>query len=152
MKLQHQAFRHNPPETYGDCHRTALACLLDLERDDLPNFGEYYGDGVAFNAAVDAYLASVGLREFTVAWNNLDDAHLSMKNANPGVYYLIAGRSPRGFSHTAIGLDGEIVWDPFPAPGPALVGPCDDGLVWISVLVPLAHTARARTKLEVPDA
>ena len=33
-----QQFLHDPPTSYGDCHRAALASLLDLTIDDVPNF------------------------------------------------------------------------------------------------------------------
>jgi len=40
MKLQKQAFRHDPSNgMYGDCHRTAIASILGVERDTVPNFG-----------------------------------------------------------------------------------------------------------------
>lgn len=32
MKYNKQLFRHHPEQgIFGDCHRTAIACMLDLE-------------------------------------------------------------------------------------------------------------------------
>ena len=41
MRPQQQKFKHDPANgSYGDCFRTALACILDLDRDEVPHFNE----------------------------------------------------------------------------------------------------------------
>jgi len=41
MRPQKQKFAHKPDEgVFGDCFRTALAAILDLDRDDVPHFNE----------------------------------------------------------------------------------------------------------------
>ena len=39
MLLHKQMYRHNPPESFGDCHRTVYACLLGKPLESIPNSG-----------------------------------------------------------------------------------------------------------------
>lgn len=138
MTPQKQRFSHRPEQgEYGDCYRTALACLLDVDRDSVPNFGEHYDDIRAFYAAADAWLRERGLRRVEVAFQgDLATVFASQAAMNPGVYYLLGGQSDRGWNHSVVGCGGEIVCDPHPS-DTGLVGPCDDGYWWVTYLVRL---------------
>lgn len=137
MIFQKQAFRHKPEEgQHGDCHRTVIACLLDLPRDSVPNFGVYYGDPDAFHKAERSFLKSRGLAPVSVGYNGtLEDVLRTMGAVNPTAYYILGGTSKTGFGHSVIGLGGKIVWDPHPD-DVGIVGPMSDGIYWVSYLVP----------------
>lgn len=139
MKPQKQRYRHRPEAgEFGDCHRTAIACLLDLDRDEVPNFGEHYGDTKAFFDAADAFLRSRGLATVDVPFAGTLESVLEHQSAvNSRAYYLLAGESRTGVNHTVIACGGEIVWDPS-LDDAGIIGPCDDGHFWLSYLVPIA--------------
>lgn len=138
MRPQKQKYRHNPElGEFGDCHRTAIACLLDLDRDDVPNFGEHYDDAAAFRAAERRFLAQHGLFTVdTVFACSLDDLLTTQEAVNPGVYYLLAGESASRLCHSVIGCGGAIAWDPS-LDDAGIVGPCADGYFWVTHLVPM---------------
>lgn len=143
MIFQKQAFRHRPEQgEYGDCHRTAIACILDLPRDAVPNFGEHYDDTDAFHAAERQFLASHGLAKVNTLFQaDLDQVLAHIASVNPDQYYLLGGTSRSGCGHSVVGLGGEIVWDPS-LDDSGIVGPMDDGFYWVSYLVPLSTTRR----------
>ena len=136
MKILEQSIQHNPPELYGDCFRTALASILNLERDDVPHFN----DGKPCDnywELVNDWLSHRDLVMFSVAFEaKLPDVLSYMKRVNQDLYYLLAGKSPRGCSHQVVALNDTIVCDPAPHGG-GLVGPCiEDDLYWVNVLLP----------------
>jgi len=139
VRPQKQRFRHRPDAgEYGDCHRTAIACLLDLDRDEVPNFGEHYDNGDAFKAAEHAFLAGRGYGVVSYAFDcSLEQLLAALEALNPGIYYLLCGESRTGVNHTVIGCGGMIAWDPS-IDDAGIVGPCDDGRYWVSHLIPLA--------------
>lgn len=143
MIFQKQAFRHRPEKgEFGDCHRTAIACILDIPRDEVPNFGEFYGIPGAFHAAERQFLASRGLALVNVVFQApLDQVLMTMGATNPDAYYLLGGTSRTGVGHSVVGLGGQIIWDPS-IDDAGIVGPMDDGLYWISYLVPLVTMRR----------
>lgn len=136
MTPQKQLFLHNPPETIGDCERTAIACLLDLPVTEVPHFGQHYWDNPdAFNRAEDEYLLSVGYVRAQVPYNHpLDEVLGSMRFCAPDVYYLLSGTSRTGVNHTVICLNDTIVWDPSTIDS-GIVGPCSDGHYWVTLLI-----------------
>lgn len=117
LKLQKQRYLHRPEEgTFGDCHRTCIASLLGLDRDEVPNWGLHYKDGDAFDKACTEYLASQGLRRIVLPLHTEngrpEEALEWMKRNNPSVYYLLTGQSKNGTNHVVIAKDDAIVWDP----------------------------------------
>ena len=142
MKPMKQLFKHNPPEAFGDCHRTCFACLLNMPSPDaLSNWGEHHDDSASFYAARDAELAKHGVTTVCIPFAaDLDMLLSSMKNTNPGVYYLLGGKSRNGTCHTVICLDDKIVHDPA-IDNSGIVAPCDDGFYWVDLIVPLIMRA-----------
>lgn len=139
MLKQKQLIKHRPDEgIYGDCHRTAIACLLHMKPEDVPNFGEHYTDGYKFVESVEAWLATQGLASVSIAFSppNMKDVLLTQKSCNPDTYYLLGGESAIGAGHTVIGCNDEIVWDPSNEEN-GIVGPMSDGFYWVTYLVPL---------------
>ena len=67
MKFHKQLYRHDPENgVWGDCYRTAWACLLDLEPEDVPHFCEGFTDDGAATAKLDAWLRERGLCRYVV--------------------------------------------------------------------------------------
>lgn len=151
MKPQRQKNRHRPEEgLIGDCHRTCYACLLDLDRDSVPNFAEVGfdptkeggGNVKEFKGACKSWLAENGYAEFSIAFNcELEDILGYMAVVNPGQYYILGGESRTGVNHSVIAKDDAIVWDPS-LNDSGIVGPCKpDGMYWITVLVPISQVS-----------
>lgn len=138
MLFAKQRLLHKPEEgQYGDCFRTALACMLNLAPEEVPHFLHDDPSSEVFWSRANEWLLARGLKLFNVPFKaDLDDVLATMKAQNPGVYYLLAGESPRGTAHQVIALDDAIIHDPHPDGG-GLVGPVPyDGMYWVNVLVP----------------
>ena len=133
-----QTINHDPDNNkYGNCMQAVFASMLDLPLDDVPHF-------MANNPSVDelwpivkSWLATQGYALFTICFTSrLDDIQYFMKEHNDGIYYILNGKSPRGFCHNVIGMGNSIVHDPNPEGG----GIIDswNGYYWIEILVPIA--------------
>lgn len=139
MTPRKQTLRHRPEEgIWGDCHRTAIACLLDLDPREVPHFGDGGPSGKEFNRRIDEFLATRGLCQANVPYQGtLEDVLLGLKNCAPRLHVLFGGESRTGCGHTVIACDGEIVWDPSLTDS-GITGPMDDGFFWVTFLVPLS--------------
>lgn len=146
-----QRHRHDPDNNvYGDCHRTAIACLLDLEPEEVPHFGQLFqeakdrGERPVWGEEVEAWLNSRGLTQVDVVFSpDLDGMFNFMQQRNPLTYYLLGGTSPRGSDHTVICRGGGFEWDPHPDGG-FLVGPMSHEYYEVSFILPLAMKAQAK--------
>jgi len=142
MIQRHQLFRHEPHnEIYGDCQRTAVACLLDIEPHRVPHFvqNHYTRPGYDWQAAMEDFLNQHGYTFTDVQLNGeatLEDV-LQTRTFFPDHYYILAGKSPRGTNHVVIGLGTRIAWDPHPDGG-GLIGPLDYGVWEMTFIQPLA--------------
>lgn len=57
-----QRYKHDPENgVWGDCHRAAVASVLDLALDDVPHFADGGAGGEEFERRVREYLLSRGL-------------------------------------------------------------------------------------------
>lgn len=137
MKYHHQTIKHDPAnEQWGDCFRTALACILDLEIEDVPHFMHGNPDSEIVWTQVNKWLNERGLHMMTLPFSgSLSDVLTTMGKLNPGVRYLLAGTSVNGFNHQVIAQGDKIIHDPNRS-YVGLTGPGSDGLFWIDVLVP----------------
>lgn len=134
-----QKFLHNPPHSYGDCQRTAFACLLERDPETIPNFGQWYYDQARWEAEMDQWLARNQMSIIRVIYDcSLADVLKTQKNSNPGHYYFLSGKSKNGVGHVVIGLDDKIIWDPA-LDDSGIVSPFDDGYYYIEFLVPALH-------------
>lgn len=143
MLYHTQRYSHDPANgIYGDCHRTAYACVLDLPLDEVPNFADGDADAAEFHRRCDAWLAKRGLCRFIIP---IQDAHLQdwqewIAERSPHASYILGGRSQRGFDHSVVCRGGKIIHDPYiggPDDG-AVVGPCSDGVYWVELFTPLS--------------
>lgn len=155
MRFHKQRFRHDPERGQtGDCFRTMLACLLDLEPEDVPHFMAHDPDKpiIEIWREVDAWLAGRGLRYMAIPFEVADVEALrawltSWRRSAPGIRFEVAGMSPRGSNHSVVWMsDRREFWDPHPDGGD-LVGPMDDGYYRIGLLLPIAvHGGRRSTE------
>lgn len=137
-----------PRGQYGDCHRTALACLLDLESpEDAPHFiGEYErlkasdpDTDYCWQAEQEKWLNSLGYTTVDVSYNGeakLEDVFSYMQARNPEALYLLGGTSPRGTNHSVICHGGGFYHDPHPDGG-FVQEPMDNGFWEITFILPL---------------
>lgn len=139
MKQHIQTIRGNN----GDCFRTALACILDMEQvEDIPHFfdGEFDLDE-GWDAVREWLLVNKQLFMLTVPFDSkLQELLDCMKFQNPGIFYLISGHSGVD-NHVVIAYEDRIIHDPCgkPAHNGSLVGPCTDGHYWVKFLLPRFH-------------
>lgn len=137
MTPHKQLFRHDPAKgVYGDCWRTVIACLLDLPVDSIPHEHRTYADGEQ-QTIIRTFLADHGLTlAFLALQGTPDDLLHTMGVSNPEVYWLLSGTSRTGCNHVVICRGGEIVHDTSLTDS-GIVGPCDDGLTYVDMLVKL---------------
>jgi hypothetical protein len=140
MKVQKQLNRHRPDEgIFGDCHRTAIACVLDMDAKDVPHFmdGKHDCEADASHRAVEAWLNERGLTHINVLFpgeTSFDLVLQSVKNSNPNGgphVFILGGRSRNNVNHSVVCCDGEIVCDPS-IDSSGIVGPMDDGYWWVT--------------------
>jgi len=140
MTPHKQRFLHNPTEgIWGDCDRTAIACLLDLSPEDVP----HWNDGCEGRGPVNEisalirreWLAERGL--FLVSINliaaSLAEIMEWAVTNHPDIHYLVGGSTDRGVNHVVICRNRDMVHDPHPS-GAGLSGPADDGYWWVNFL------------------
>ncbi len=148
MKVQKRLFRHRPEEgIYGDCHRTAIACVLGLDAADVPHFMEGKpAEGIA-HAAAEKLLNARGIAQINVLFPGELSPVAVIKsvgytNDRAGIVFILGGRSKNGCNHSVVCCDGEIVCDPA-LDDSGIVGPCDDGFYWVTFFGALVATERA---------
>lgn len=141
MKPQKQRYRHKPEEgVYGDCHRTCIAMLLDMDRDSVPNFAEQYpDDGRSFQLACEDWLNAHGLATVNIPFNpSLQEVFDFMRVVNPGVYYILGGESRTGVNHSVVAVNDMIAADPS-LNDSGIIGPTKpDGHYWVTFYVPMS--------------
>lgn len=136
MNKLRQLYLHNPPHAYGDCFRTALACLLDCRSpEEVPHFyaGVGHDDQAAIDEAQDDFDAWLRRRHrLGLTWRTADVGDVSDMDAwlrHVGELYpdwqhvLVGGRGEFGVNHVVIVRAGRFVWDPRTGDRMSLVGP-----------------------------
>ncbi len=110
MKFHYQNTKHNPPESYGDCMRTCIACLIDRDPATVPNWFDPSQICEGYNswAAMDEWLSDVGyvMAKIDVA-GDLESLQKYMQSMNPGILYILAGDG-----HAIIMSGGKVLHDP----------------------------------------
>lgn len=137
MIAQYQRFKHDPENgSYGDCHRAAIASVLEIAYEIVPHFMNGLGprDGDIFEQREKEFLKEFGLVPVCIPFTSeagLEGVLEVIGARSPGVYFLVGGKSERGVGHTVVGYGNKIVHDPHPS-GVGISGPMDDGLFWIT--------------------
>jgi len=136
VRVQKQLHRHCPEQgVWGDCYRTAIACLLDVPASMVPHVYDHGATSETALPEMDAWLDRNGLTRITIAYQGeLEGVVAALETLNPGKPFLLSGTSPRGFGHCVVYQGGEMVCDPAHEGG-GLVGPQSDGNFWVEYIV-----------------
>lgn len=130
--------RHDPPNSYGDCIRVAIASILNIkEADKVPHF---YFDGCSPRVAqerIDKYLHEQhGLACFSISFPDSVGVKAVMETigtSNPGLHYLLMMKVHPDTPHVVVCRNSEIVNNPSPWPVRFLGG--IDGLFTVVLFV-----------------
>lgn len=96
---------------YGNCLQTAVACVLDMEIENVPAFMENGVDGGRWFEKLWNFLHAEGYDMTMWVWN---DAWRQEK-LDPEKFYIVQGKSPRGgYDHCVIYKGKEPYWDVHP--------------------------------------
>lgn len=106
----------------GNCWQTAVACILDVEPDALPDQVEIEVAGRSYHNAINAYLA----KHHDLIYAPLADFEWgAIATIHPPGYHLMIGPTERtgtsGSHHVVVGRDGVALWDPHPSRAGLLV-------------------------------
>jgi len=140
MKPQTQKYQFG--EGFGDCHRTCIAMILNMDRDSVPHFMIDLPPGTPADdlrskdctAAEIAWLAQFNLSLVSIPIIGsalLDDViwQLQMTSHAP----VILGCGTIAGNHSVVIHEG-IVYNPHPAL--QITGPMADGFWWITIYSP----------------
>ena len=143
MTPHKQLIWHDPENgQYGDCFRTAIACLLNLHPSEVPHFADHDATCDQLHEDAAVWLASRNLFLASFVYEDSLDRVLAMMGAmNAGLHYILMGQS-KVANHCVIALGDQIVFDPSITNDDltqALIGPCrtpckEDGYYWIYVI------------------
>ena len=122
---QHQAHLEANGPIVGDCWRTAIACLLEVPRDEVPHWIEIYKDqpesiGWWYDTVAFVEAARPGWTLTLVrppSWPIYTHPQISPARV------LLTGQSPRGdWLHVVLAdaVTGDLAWDPHPTGGGVL--------------------------------
>jgi hypothetical protein len=140
MKLTKQLNLHKPEEgVWGDCFRTALACLLNLDPEEVPHFNDR-SDGrndEDVSREVNKWIRKQGLALISVFFTGETPIEAVLATADYGSFglpFLLSGTSRTGVDHVVICHRGEIVWDPSQVDS-GIIGPMANGQWLVEWLV-----------------
>lgn len=150
MRPQRQAYGHNEAAgVYGDCHRTCIAMVLDIDRDDVPHFMDGVPAGLASNDPVSVasvmhereWLAERGLVPVNIPFPgevSLDTLLDQFAKLATGTAVILGCTSHNGFGHSVVIHDGKV-YNPNGGGRQGVVGPMSDpeypaGYWWVTIL------------------
>jgi hypothetical protein len=130
-----QLLRHKPHEgIYGDCHRAALASILEMPIEDIPHFGDLslYSEEEWARAERD-WLLGIGYIPISLFYETDDLAGVLFSTGylNPDTYGILGGTSRNGVGHSVVICNGAIVHDPSQDDS-GIIGPMKDGRFWVT--------------------
>ncbi len=140
MIEQKQKYRHKPEEgEIGDCFRTCIACVLDLNRDEVPHvFYDNWKDGevvtVEAHKQLNDYLAEYDL---VFAETPLQATREQLNTYLAHYYkdmYVVVGCNSKNGGHSVVMCNGDYMWDPS-IDNSGCVGPMEDGYYWIGLIL-----------------
>jgi hypothetical protein len=92
----------------GNCHSATIAALLRIPLEEAWYFARDVAPGESWPTSLSAWM-----RERGYFYAYLHHA----APIRPHGWHLISGQSPRGYSHSVIGYNGQPVFDPHPDGG-----------------------------------
>lgn len=138
MRPQKQLNRHQPAAgIYGDCHRTAIAIILDLNAAEVPHFMDpKHGEPDEAHNLFEAWLNERGICTINMVFpgdTGLSDLlhSVSELNRRSRPVFILGGESRNGTNHSVVCCDGKIVCDPSQTES-GIIGPCTDGYYWVT--------------------
>jgi hypothetical protein len=138
-----QRNRHDPANgIYGDCHRAAIASLLELPLDDVPHFCDAESElpgADPLQVRERNWLAGRDLTNINVIYpgeTSLGDVLATVEAVNPGVMFILGGTSTTGCGHSVVAGCGRILHDPSltKTGDHSIVGPMKDGYWWLTFI------------------
>lgn len=103
LKFIDQTILHSE-EKNGNCTQAAVASLIGLDLNDVPDFANTTESSIDFWSEFYAFFEGIGMHAIMIP-NNME----------PDCNYLASGISPRGISHMVVMNDGNVVHDPHPS-------------------------------------
>lgn len=88
----------------GNCTQAAIATLLDLPLESVPDFNNETEGPREFWELVEAFFNGIGYEFYIGSGLHVYDG-----------LYLASGPSPRGVQHMVVYKNGELFWDPHPS-------------------------------------
>lgn len=146
MRPQLQAHSGGEGGPYGDCHRTCIAMILDMDRDEVPHFMAEVPpnapvDDPACVAAEEAerdWLSALGLTPVYVPYDgsaSLDHILAILSRTARDAAVILGCTSSNGSNHSVVVYQGRIY---NPNMG-TVVGPMADGMWWVTVYARATH-------------
>lgn len=135
--IPHKQLNYHDPNNgiYGDCGRTVIACLLEMEPEEVPHFWD--GEETAHDPTIDCrrWLDERGCIMYRFGFNaegileDLQGVLDYVGNLNPDQYWVLMGRSENDTNHVVVCKGNQIVHDPA-LDNSGIIGPCLEGC-WI---------------------
>jgi len=91
----------------GNCFQAAVASLFETNLEDIPHFTKLYSDDEWYDK----------FREFCIEKFDVCPICIEAREEHKGMlygYHLASVLTPRGYLHSVVCKDGEIVHDPYP--------------------------------------
>lgn len=112
----------------GSCYPTVLACLLDLELNEVPYFNLFYYSEEQKNNLAKYYVGKDDLSYALNLWVFIRDVFLASRGYKlrcigrgeinlkyKDIPYMATDKSSRGVQHIVICLNGKMIHDPHPS-------------------------------------
>lgn len=137
-----QAFRHRPDEgLVGDCYRTCVACIIGLDRDEVPHQHRLTDDDFSQVEWMRQWLLTRGYALTLMPFQATPAEVLqTMKRWAPTTPYILTAMSSNDVGHCVVCLGDQIIHDPS-IDSSGIVGPLEDGWTWIEMISPLFKAA-----------
>jgi hypothetical protein len=141
VRPQRQAITHDEGRgQFGDCHRTCIAMILNMDRDNVPHFmdgcsNDWPRDHPAWEAAERAeieWLAQHGLAPISIPYSGelpLADLLAQLERTSRGAPVVLGCTSSNGFDHSVVVHEGRI-HNPNLS---TVAGPMRDGMWWLTI-------------------
>lgn len=119
---------------FGDCHRAALASVLELPLSEVPHFNEDGPPPSLFQHRVETWLEKRNLTCVMVPFRGeLQHVVDALSTASPAAFWFLGGLTRSGVPHCVVGRRGRIVHDPGFEQG-GIFKPFEDGSYWVTFL------------------